>query len=556
MDRQSLLEEKRRRLAQLRQRRQETSPNLVEELLEKHQHAGGSGTKLVNVGIQVDLKVEEITTVSAPISSNDLKECLTFDKAVQATPIMYDEPVKTIFVLEPKNSEPDLKSVPKPGPSQTVKQKDTSYFETYCKSRPQELHSNHEFVTSFDVVNKVPPVKGRKVNQIQFSAKFPELLVASYFPVDNSLSHSGAGDNDNSSGLAIVYSIGESQFEPQFHLCCSSPISSIIFDKIEPNKIIGGLTDGRICIWNLNDSIAAKSEILPMLSSPLISTIIESPFAVQQHILPIIALFQITDDGNNSVLSISLDGVLNVWSTNLLALPKQDSIRFDPTEEDLSHFHEQPQIVKAILLDSEKVVSNRSQDTPDETRFLERLVVANGAGTIYKMSNMKTKKYVRSTHEIDSEITTSSTNAIVSLKPLLDKYVITSNYDWHLRLWDLQSKHPIVDIPTDALVFLIAVRPKGQLQFVTVGVDAQTTHPLIQFWDLNKKLLGPLFDIPLVENDIIATSVSFDSRGDRLIIGFNDGSIISVEVSDKLLNQQIASQNVQPEDGINAYLAT
>jgi len=554
MDRQSLLEEKRRRLAQLRQRRQETSPNLVEELLEKHQHA--PGPKLVNVGIQVDLKLEEITTISVPVSANELKECTKFDKAVQATPIVLEEPVQPHSVPKSKSIEADLKPTSKPAPSQTATQKDTSYFDTYCKSRPQELVSSHSFVNSFDVVSKVPPVAGRKVNQIQFSAKFPELFVASYFPVDNSLSQSGGGDNDNSSGLAIIYSISESQIEPQFRLCCSSPISSIIFDKIEPSKVIAGLTDGRICIWNLNDSLMAKSEILPMLSSPLISTIIESPFAVQQHILPIVALFQITDDGNNSVLSISLDGVLNVWSTNLLALPKQDSIRFDPSEEDLSHFHEQPQIVKAILLDSEKVVSNKSQDTPDENKFLERLVVANGAGTIYKMSNMKAKKYVDSTHEINAETSTSSTNAIISIKTLLDKYLITSNYDWHLRLWDLQSKYPIVEIPTDALIFLIAVRPKSQLQFVTVGVDAQATHPLIQFWDLNKKLLKPLFDVPLVEDDIIATSISFGSKGDRLVIGFNDGSIVSVELNEELLNQQVASLNVQPEDGINAYLAT
>lgn len=526
MDRQTLIEEKRQRLQQLRQRRYDTSGNLVEQLLQKHLPVAVE-KKLVDVAVQVDfVHGEETDRYEKPAVVKEETQCTTFDKAIQAVP------------LEPEVKPPPKNEVKKSSKALNLNKvievrdvQQVSKFDEYVKNY-QKVVQNRSYSKSFETIQRIHEVD-RKVNQIVFCHHYPDLVMVTY-------SNTQGFSKLASPGLSIIYSISTKM--PQFYLTCSSPITSILFDKIDHHKVIAGMSDGRICIWNLREATNSDLELLPVLISPMISSVITSPFDVEQHVLPIVSLFQNTADGSNSIISISLDGVINVWSTNLLALPKQDSIRL--VDPNATRFREHIRISQAIEITSDDVYLPNAHDEPNS--FLNQFVIVSEAGNIVKLCNDKSKKYME-VAEKDSLST-----GVIAFKLLSEKYIITSNFDWNLRLWDINSANYIVDIPTTSLIFLIAIRPKYSLQFVTVGVNNSTSQSVVEYWDLNKKLLAPICSIQ-IEGDHLAASIVFDPSGETMIIGFENGSIVQIGIDANLLNAQV---NEQQENGIQSYLST
>lgn len=568
MDRQTLLEEKRKRLAQLRQRRYDTSGDLVEQLLQKHLQSPPIVGKKIDVAVQVDfIEFEHQQTHEKQELLIPEKQCNTFDKGIQAVPFEEHPEHQEQEQQQQQQSEQQddgeqqykkklnghAKEAMETGDLQRTMclnkvdiHKEVSKFDEYICNR-KEFSMKLTGSSAFDTIAEINEID-RKVTSIIFSQHYPELVIVSYSSNTNgsfskSLTH-------NSPGLCIIYSVGDNII-PQFYLTCPSPITAIMFDKIDLFKIIGGMSDGRLCIWNLKEYTTGSLELSPMLTSPMISSVFKSPFDVQQHVLPIVGLFQSTSDGSNSIISVSLDGIINVWSTNLLALPKQDSIKLiDSNIQDITRFRETIRVSKAVEIFPETVFMTNVSYEPNH--FLKNLVIATEAGTIVKLSNDKAKNYIEFIESVEKD--TIVTSGVITPKLLLEKYLITSNYNWFIRLWDISTKSYIINIPTTSLVFLIAVRCKYQFQFVTVGVNSSTNTSVIDYWDLNKKLFSPLCSIPL-KNDEIATSIDFDPSGGSILVGFENGSLMHIGVDTQLLNEQINEQNITTEDGIERYLS-
>lgn len=559
MDRQSVIEEKRQRLKQLKERRYGTSGDLVDQLVKKH-----TEKLLKDVAIQVGdtttgggitaTAIDNDATIDAEVGvSPDLTEleCTRFDKGIQAVPILPDPPKPT--ELKKSKKAINLKVEPEKQISRydAIKTRDVS-------STPLSNVSLRQF--------------NRKITKVLFSRSLPLFLVV-YAPNPdfvgdipsfsrmNGVSgdqHGGSessGEPDQavssslgfSPGLCVIYSTG-TKITPEFYISCSSPITSIIFDEIDHYKVIAGMSDGRICIWNLKESKDGL-ESLPVLVSPMISSITSSPFDIHQHVLPIVALFQTTADGNNSIISVSLDGIINVWSTNLLALPKQDSIKIlDPNSPDLSRFRENLRMNQVIELTNENYFASNSHS---HNEFLNNFIVVNEGGKISKLSNDKSKKYIDFIENVEKD--NIITDGVITLKSLLETYILTSNYDWHLRLWDINSKKYTINIPTTSLIFLLAVRPKNAFQFITVGVDNVSKSSIIQYWNLNKKLFASIYTIPHDYTNLV-TSIEFSPSGNSIILGFEDGEIVQLGVDSIGLDEQ-TKKFQSTEDGIQNYFS-
>ncbi|ODV79566.1 WD40 repeat-like protein [Suhomyces tanzawaensis NRRL Y-17324] len=585
MDRQSLLEQKRQRLQELKLRRLGSPVNdeaKIELLIQKLADTPKVG---VSIGVQVDPinhAVAEVLglAVEGHKAPKIEKECLTYDKAVQTIPVVIEHKTvspqttspkpetEVILVVEDVNEE-ELNNAVKES-IKLVHRINVSEIKTdwvdYTKRLDNTSHTSnkHTFdITPYTTHSHVEQTRNRPVCCMDFSPHHPELFVVAY-------SHS---DLKNSSpGLAIIYSVKEDKVFPEFYLHCTSSISCIKFDQVTSTKIIGGLSDGKIVIWNLEEINSRSVAVLPTLITPMFSMLTShnsghsSNIDFKHHTSAITSLIQLNIDGNDSIVSFSLDGTINTWSTNLLASPSLDSVKLakdGPTNE-FTNFKETFRILKAIALTSGDRTSHINLNISGGHQFLNDIVVVSDSGTLFQLSSQESQEFIKFSHEervIEEDSYSSYPNDITDFQKLPSgsrgPYLITSNLDWTFKIWSPSSKTPLMSIPTKSLVLRIAIRPNRNFQFVTLGLmsDSNLKKSVLEFWDLESTLFKPVFEIPVPGDIGFATTVSFNQDGSKLLAGFGDGSFIQWPIVEESLRTIIdAHRENKLDEGILYYL--
>jgi dynein intermediate chain len=632
MDRQSLLEQKRQRLQELKQRRLGNTSHddkLVNELIDQFQSSPiKPNTKQVNVAIQVDLAPQEhdVNYISngIPIHHNESdaneKNVITYDKAIQTTDEPSDTEIenKTRIVDEPNESLETIEndSVVEIEESKlnasmkhtfkflnkiiTQEAIDSSILKNFSES--EEL--KNEFDRSFDnqvsengpfrLNLEIPVVKGRLIKYIDISPHFPELIVASYSLENSSINHLISNQLylngiTQSPGLAIIYNIKGSKAFPEYFLHCTSSITEIKFDKVNPRKVIGGLSDGKVVIWNLLDNGRNSVAILPLLMTPVLSNIASSIINNDQqavnfihHTNEISSINQILVENNECIISTSLDGVINLWSSNLLAWPKISSLKLSKPSSNTEEYVKSKDILsisKALILQEETDLARSTKkelsSQPPAYKFLNKLLVGSDDGKLFRLSNDAGNGNIEQLYEEDNKddenpLHSSSITSIMEL-PIDggESIIATSNIDWTIKIWASAQKAPILQIPVTYLILDMEARPNYPLQFFTLGVFNQSMNhdlrPIIDFWDMSHKLMNPICSISLetkneagsdtVNSKLYATTARFDINGNNIIIGFNNGSILIWSIDDIILNEVLESKaNSDIDDGLIEFL--
>lgn len=582
MDRQSLLEKKRQRLQELKQRRLGGSSGDVSQvdlLLEKLDEPKKNQ---VSVGIQVGT-MEPIGKTEVQQQDTE-KENVRYDKAIQATETRVEttvEPPRSLVKEAPQVEEVDEVEV-NVAIYEAMKRLDVYESETAIDN-PRGTHDIHDSKTP-NISNDVPDSESklyddfpfklvgvvsattRPVSCIDVSPHFKDVVVVSFAPSDSS----------ESPGLAVIYNFSTKE---EYVLHSTSPIVQIRFDKVNSHKVIGGLVDGKVVIWDLEIKSLAPSKVpathlstkslgssklplLPLLSTPPFSTLSSSSIksntgiTFDHHTLPITSIHQLRIDANDSIVSFSLDGVINLWSTNLLASPVADSIRlFLPVQSgEFTNFREAVRITNALVVDDKRNISLTSEDF----KFLGNVIVSSQRGEIFHLSNVRKNGYINCTFNLKEELTNITTDIAFLPNDNKDVYFITSNLDWTLKVWSTEkplNKDPLV-IPTDCLVEKLASRPQHANQLVTLGLTNKSSRKstLLQFWDLEYKLFGCIFEIP-VEKDFVGTTIEFSEDGSKLLVGSSKGEILMFEIDDKMLVDRIqATEKIEMDEGFVKYL--
>lgn len=618
MDRQSLLEKKRQRLQELKQRRLGESGTTLEntsfEDIADTLKQQPSEARQVSVAIQTDQfpKPNHPDPGSyVPGQFTRSEGVVTFDKGIQVEPLILDDENLEETLLEPQAKElPLVTEDEKLGNGeheaaevevevnqellQSLKRlnkviaKDPGYpslFADFAKTVPiaegVDDAETEKLKTPFHIEQSLPPIEGRSISSIDISNYLSGLLVVSYSGTSKAKksvsSETCSSRIRHSPGLAVIYSIKEDKPFPEMFLECTSPISRVRFDRSTPSKIIGGLITGKIVIWDLADIKEDKIGILPTLKSSVISSIgstlanrkDESSVRLIHHTSPIIYIDQLFSDHSSSILTISNDGVINVWSSNLLETPKLNSIKLYATTEAKylnSSFIEPVTVETALTIggnSNDLMKHSKSSASHDpEYRFMDKLLVGSNSGVIYALENNKESGFIKSVHENELEDETSHANKIVTMIELSHRnqsYLLTSHLNWTLQLWDLTEKEPVLTIPTSSIITAACVRPGFPLQFVTVGTfDESEVKPTIQFWDLNCRLMNPITELPLVTDEevLTATSILFNDLGNKLIIGFSDGSATVWSIDDEAINETIENnRNLDVDEGFISLMA-
>lgn len=584
MDRQSLLEQKRQRLQELKLRRLQgsTSPSKsIDDLIHNLQQPKG---KPIDVAVQVDIVPTATLDIPAVATPQNIDthgkeiQVATYDKGIQVEPI---EPIDTYIPSSDLPLIADPAPAPRPHPDSPEHEPEKlnpdlvdslkrlnralaldadlpSLFADFTKVTISGDTNRNQ--TRHTVEQMLPPISGRYVTDIDTSSDF---IVVAYSAYNHDLKflESAANRIRYAPGLAIIYSIRATKPFPEFFLEASTPISKIKFEPHSAAKIIGGLKDGKIVIWDITSCEPNRISILPSLKSSLLESLRASTKSASKlifihHTSEIVFLDTISSDNSNpSIITISRDGVLNVWSTNYLASPRLSSIRLCVPSKLVflqTKYVDPMPVEKAILLESNAMNTSKITDNHmPEFRFLDRVVVGTSSGKMYKLTNSKVDGFIDTNYEIEinkfDTFVANKLSSIIELRHKNELFIVTSHYNWTLQVWRLSVSTPLITIPTSSLIIDSCSRPHHPLQFVTVGtIKESKVLPVVLFWDMSKRTMSPLFEISLPVEDITyANQIKFNPDGNKLLIGLNDGSVVVWDIDDNALAEYSSDDTLE-----------
>ncbi|KAI0970000.1 cytoplasmic dynein-like protein 1 intermediate chain 2 [Xylaria arbuscula] len=141
--------------------------------------------------------------------------------------------------------------------------------------------------------------KKRMISSIDFSPKYPELVLASY-----TKNPSAPHDPD---GIVQVWN-QHLHDRPEFLFHAQSDILSAKFSPFHPNLIIGGTYSGQVLLWD------TRAKTAPVQKTPLTGS---------GHSHPVYSVDIVGTQNANNIISVSTDGALCVWSVDMLSQPQE-----------------------------------------------------------------------------------------------------------------------------------------------------------------------------------------------------------------------------------------
>lgn len=564
MDRQALLEQKRQRLQELKQRRSELaalpSIDLKAPVAVK-----------VDFAVQVDLPTHIQQTPVHTIYEQP--NAPRFDKAVQTDFENEEEEkheeieVTHSPVEEPQEIEPTPQEIVEET-LQTELEKTSLHFKfSDLRLGVKDLAAAAEVDTKepFSITHGISDFLDRPISGVATSAKFPNVVLVSY---GKPKSQRKTDHITHSQGLAIVFNRDATPMVPEFFLQCTSAITQIQFNVADPFKVIAGLQNGHVVIWDLTDINPSQISVLPTLQTTSLTSLGEKiNLNYVRHTLPIVLLQQLdlANQLTSGFVSVCADGIINLWSPNFLAFPKADSAKLSTSEK----LKDRICATDALLLSSQMRVADDKHVRP-ELRFLDQLLVGSTDGKVYRLSSRGTDSNRGNVAQIYSETETQtddsfiespyvllSVTCLAELRISVSKSLLVSAHnDWQLRIWDLTQSLPIATILTSTVVSLIFTRPEHPYHLITVGnVLPPKVKPCIQFWDLEAKLLGPIYTFPAPDLGSQVTSATFSANGDKLVVAFANGELKVWEIEEPRLDaqaNQVGNRNI--DEGILSFI--
>ncbi|KAI1872641.1 hypothetical protein JX265_005521 [Neoarthrinium moseri] len=354
--------------------------------------------------------------------------------------------------------------------------------------------------------------KKRMVSSIDFSPKFPELLLASY-----TKNPSAPHDPD---GIVQVWN-SHLHDRPEFLFHAQSDILTAKFSPFHPNLIIGGTYSGQVLLWD------TRAKSAPVQKTPLTGT---------GHSHPVYSVDIVGTQNANNIISVSTDGQLCVWSVDMLSQPQEQLTLTNPHP---SKFDDVAPTTMAF-------------PAADPTYFL----VGSEEGPIYPCH-----RYDRAGAKagIDTRVAYKGHAApvmSVAFHPPrgpvdLGDLVLSSSLDWSVKLWKVRapaatstvvesagtSIHPLLDLVREDVVYDAAWSPVRPGVFALVDGAGS-----LEIWDISVETEIPIAKIsPTARKEgrqLLSKSLNKvvweASEGKRLATGGIDSTVSVFEVGPDL----------------------
>ena len=145
----------------------------------------------------------------------------------------------------------------------------------------------------------------RMISALDFSPKFPELLCTTYTKSQTS--------PHTPPGLLNVWNL-HLKGRPEYSLHATSDLLSCLWHPFHPSLLLGGTYSGQLCLWDTRARNTRTGE--PVQKTPLTG-------GRTGHAHPIYSLAVVGTQNASSIVSVSTDGVVCAWSTDMLTVPQE-----------------------------------------------------------------------------------------------------------------------------------------------------------------------------------------------------------------------------------------
>lgn len=353
----------------------------------------------------------------------------------------------------------------------------------------------------------------RMISSINFSPKFPELVLAAY-----TKNPTAPHDPD---GLVQVWNM-HLHDRPEFVFHAQSDVLTAKFSPFHPNLIIGGAYSGQVLLWD------TRAKSAPVQKTPLTGS---------GHTHPVYSVDIVGTQNANNIISCSTDGVVCGWTVDMLAQPQEFLTLTTPPPaktEDLSP-------------------TCMAFPQTDPTYFL----VGSEEGTIFPCH-----RYDRAGAKagVDQRVSyrghaapVMSMNFHPARGPIdLGDLVLSSSLDWSVKLWkvrapaatsttgitgEAQSVAPLLDLTREDVVYDAAWSPVKPGVFSLVDGTGN-----VEVWDLTFDTEVPAAKVQPQGRkggrSMISKSLNRvaweETEGKRLATGGIDGSLTVFEVGPDL----------------------
>ncbi|KAF2281356.1 WD40 repeat-like protein [Westerdykella ornata] len=315
--------------------------------------------------------------------------------------------------------------------------------------------------------------KKRMISDLGFSAKFPELVLASY-----TKNPSAPHDPD---GLIQVWNL-HMHDRPEYIFHAQSDILTAKFSPFHPNLIIGGAYSGQVLLWD------TRAKSAPVQRTPLTGS---------GHTHPIYSLDIVGTQNANNIISCSTDGVVCGWTVDMLSQPQEFLELTSPPPSKTDDMA--PTCIAFPQSDPTYFLAGTEEGSIYPCHRYDRAGAKAGVDSRVKYSGHAAPVMSLDFHPAKGQID-------------LGDLVLSSSVDWSVKLWKVrppaatgtsnaltsgnpQLVTPILDIAREDLVYDARWSPVKPSVFALVDGAGS-----LEVWDINVDVEVPVQKVTPSDN--------------------------------------------------------
>mmetsp|Transcript_15359 Transcript_15359/g.30191 ORF Transcript_15359/g.30191 Transcript_15359/m.30191 type:complete len:592 (+) Transcript_15359:33-1808(+) len=329
----------------------------------------------------------------------------------------------------------------------------------------------------------------RPITSLDFSSKYPELLLASYAGQDDPMSF----DPD---GTVLVWNLHMAN-RPEYYFTCNSAVLNAQFHPSNPKLVVASCASGQIVIWDTREK-----------NTPINRTSLSNG-----HTHPCYALATVPVVNRlHNIVSVSTDGHLCVWSDNNL---------HDPSTE-----------LQLKFKDGKEEITCNSFDFP--SRNNNSIVLGSDEGYVYKARIYDKEGIYEAQQAHDAPITNVQFHPSHKNNNLSDLY-LTSSYDWTVKLWSNTSARALYTFESAKdYVFDARWSPVHPALFAMGDGTGK-----LDLWNINNDTDVPAFttsvdDVSPTGDKAAICRVQWSDDGSNIAVGTSTGSVHVYSVDSKM----------------------
>ncbi|KAL0961880.1 hypothetical protein UPYG_G00332810 [Umbra pygmaea] len=317
--------------------------------------------------------------------------------------------------------------------------------------------------------------KHRVITCLDWSAQYPELLVASY--------NNNEDAPHEPDGVALVWNMKFKKRTPEYVFHCQSPVVAVGFARFHPNLVVGGTYSGQIVLW---DNRSHRS-----------TPVQRTPLSAAAHTHPVYCMNGVGTQNANNLITVSTDGRMCSWSLDMLS---------------------QPQESMELVYNKSKPVAVTGMAFP--TGDVNNYVVGSEEGTVYTGSRHGSKAGICEMFEgHQGPVTGISCHSAVGPVDFSHLFV-TSSFDWTVKLWSTKHNKPLYSFEDNAdYIYDVMWSPVHPALFAAVDGMGR-----LDLWNLNNDTEVPTASVT-IEGACALNRVRWAPGGKEVAVGDSEGRV-------------------------------